>query len=159
MLSSIAKSQTSDIPPMGLNGEDFHRLTRKLKFTHSNIDRGEDDELKTISVGVKFSIKSTGEVSDITMSKNATNSIKDEISRYLLSSNGLWQPRKLNGVAVDSKPFFIIFVIIFEGVKPKEKLGYPDTDYIDAFSFGDEKKDYPFDCILLHPREFYPPIR
>jgi hypothetical protein len=155
----MAKGQISDIPPSGLNGEGFHRLTRNIRFDFKNIDRGEEDELMTISVGVKFSIKSTGLVSDITFSKNASKSIQAELSKLLLASNGLWQPRKLNGVAVDSKPFFIIFAIAFEGRKPSEKLGYPDTKYLDAFNFGDEKTDYPFDCVLLHPREFYPPIR
>jgi hypothetical protein len=155
----MAKGQISDIPPSGLNGEDFHRITKKLRFTHKNIDRGEHDEIMTISVGVKFSIKSTGQVSDITFSKNATKSIKDEIGRYLLSSNGLWQPRKLNGVAVDSKPFFVIFAIAFEGIMPKESGWYPDTNYIDAFDFGDDKTAYPFDCLLLPPRLFEPPIR
>jgi len=117
------------------------------------------------SVFVKFTVDSTGNVNKIVFSSltGTPPVFRTILQSTILATNGFWVPRKINGKAVESKPFILPLVYELEAgctvlgpdSKPIYKTARNDVTtsllHILDFDGKDSGNQNQLDCILLAP--------
>lgn len=120
------------------------------------------------AVFAKFTVDSTGNVKNLTFSqtKETPYIFKELLTSVIMATNGLWMPCKINGKAVDSKPFILPLIYEMEaGCNPQKvvsadvKTNYKPipngtaTDLLYILDYDDNGVDSisQLDCIILKP--------
>jgi len=110
----------------------------------------------------KFTVDSVGKIASLHFSKNTPIAIKELLTEVINSTDGYWNPRKINGKAVESKPFLLTLVYFLNTGCLNWKDG-PDqfsSALPNLFTFdNDEKSHDQLDCIILGTITLYPAVR
>jgi hypothetical protein len=119
----------------------------------------------TSAIFVKFTVDSLGNIKHLVFSQfSATPQVIRTILQFtILSTNGMWAPREVNGKPVESKPFILPFVYDLEaGCLISNSDGKPvykelqnalaaSVDYMLEFDDNVGTKPQQLDCIVLKP--------
>ncbi len=132
---------------------------RKFLLTELDKIRRESDlNVCLISVTfAKFSIDSAGNIKNVLFSEaGGTPPIfRNILRKVIVSTNGLWNPKKVNNVFVESKPFILPFIYQMEAgcyINKKTVNNGTDTALLGIMEFeGENKNADQFECTLLKP--------
>jgi hypothetical protein len=126
---------------------------------NSSANRTTTDTMCISSVTfIKFSISEKGEIVDLTFNEYSNSKLNKIFEKILESSNGKWQPARINGRPVKSKP--IIFPLLYD-IHDNTCKPYAESavDFYKSFleAFYDVERPNSFissnglDCILMKP--------
>ncbi|MFD0794997.1 hypothetical protein ACFQZX_15350 [Mucilaginibacter litoreus] len=132
---------------------------RKFLLTElDKIRKKHDLNVCLISVTfAKFSIDSAGNVTKLSFSENKDTPpvFRNILTKLILSTSGLWNPKKVNNRPVESKPFILPFIYQMEAgciVNKKGVNNGTDAALMRLMEFeGEDKKTSQIDCTLLTP--------
>jgi len=132
---------------------------RKLLLTELDKARKENDlNVCLISVTfAKFSIDSAGNVNQLSFSENHETPpiFRSVLKKLILSTNGLWSPKKVDNVPVESKPFILPFIYQMEAgcsINKKTVNNGTDAALLKLLEFeGEDNEVEQLDCTLLKP--------
>lgn len=63
---------------------------------------------------VKFTLDEEGKIDNVSFTKGSPKKIKEALEPIIISMNGYWTPRRLNGKAIKSEPFILPFIYNYE---------------------------------------------
>jgi hypothetical protein len=142
-------------------------LRKKLEGTfREECKRNNLNVCLTGVVFAKFTIDSIGNVRHLSFSKaeDTPPVLKNILTTVILSTNGLWLPRIINGKTTESRPFILPLIYSMEAhcnpqelQKANSKITYHEvpnnleTNLLDILNYNNESSANQLDCILLKP--------
>jgi len=167
LIANHAYGQACVQPAQYQTGENAFRKFLLTKF-HEEAKKRNLDICMTGIVFVKFTIDSTGNIRNLAFSKlkNTPYIFKELLTAVIKATNGAWNPCKINGKPIESKPFILPLIYDMEaGCIPKEpvasgvKTNYQpiknstEADLIYILDFDDNAGNdlVQLDCIMLRP--------
>ena len=114
---------------------------------------------KTCDVSIvfaKFVVDTNGNVKNLVFLKSASTPdiLKTILTTVIKSTNGKWVPAKVNGMAIDSKPFILPLLYDLEAGCRTPDGQIPNTTYevlYNLLNFEDTKNANQLDCTILKP--------
>jgi len=151
--STTIFAQSNTVEAKFKNGDEALKKALQLSFSQ------EYKKAKTCGISIvfaKFIIDTTGNIKNLVFLKSpsAPAILKTILTTVIESTNGKWVPAKVNGEAIDSKPFILPLLYDLEaGCKmPDDKV--PNTTYevlYNLLDFEDTKNASQIDCTILKP--------
>jgi hypothetical protein len=151
--STTIFAQSNSVEARFKDGDDALKKTVQMSFSQ------EYKKAKTCGISIvlaKFVVDTNGNVKDLVFLKSTSSPdiFKAILTTVIESTNGKWVPAKINGNAVDSKPFVLPLLYDLEAGCRTPDGQISNTTYevlYNLLDFEDIKNSNQLDCTLLKP--------